>query len=376
MSHRDSVNAPPPGSSVTARRRRRRSPPSRTRSAASTASSSTRRSSTRPTAGHPEELPLRGRRRSAALDARRGDRGAGRADPRPGRARARPLRALRRRRLGGRRSSSTRPSATSSPASSSITACSARTRRSRSSRRSTALPRAARPRRARDASCGLAGVTDPEEKRKSIGEEFIRVFEEEGGSLGRVPVPGPGHALLRRDRVGRRRRRRGEHQVPPQRAGCPRTWSGARRAAPPALQGRGAAGRRGARPAETMVWRQPFPGRDSRSGSSARSPRTARDPPRRGRVCRRRWEGGALRTSGSASPCCPRSSRSASRATSGRTPTCRDPGSYLRRAMTADWAGSLTTCSSGSPTASSRGAGHGPGRSRLSSKPSATIEWE
>ncbi len=33
----------------------------------------------------------------------------------------------------------------------------------------------------------LAGVEDPEEKRKSIGEEFIRVFEEEAKRLGRVP---------------------------------------------------------------------------------------------------------------------------------------------------------------------------------------------
>jgi GMP synthase (glutamine-hydrolysing) len=33
----------------------------------------------------------------------------------------------------------------------------------------------------------LAGVADPEEKRKRIGEEFIRVFEEEARRLGRVP---------------------------------------------------------------------------------------------------------------------------------------------------------------------------------------------
>ena len=32
----------------------------------------------------------------------------------------------------------------------------------------------------------LAGVRDPEEKRKIIGEEFIRVFEEEAGKLGRI----------------------------------------------------------------------------------------------------------------------------------------------------------------------------------------------
>ncbi len=33
----------------------------------------------------------------------------------------------------------------------------------------------------------LAGVTDPEEKRRIIGEEFIRVFEEEARSIGEVP---------------------------------------------------------------------------------------------------------------------------------------------------------------------------------------------
>jgi len=32
----------------------------------------------------------------------------------------------------------------------------------------------------------LKGVTDPEQKRKAIGEEFIRVFEEEAGKLGEI----------------------------------------------------------------------------------------------------------------------------------------------------------------------------------------------
>ena len=32
----------------------------------------------------------------------------------------------------------------------------------------------------------LAGVEDPEEKRRIIGDEFIRVFEEEAGKLGRI----------------------------------------------------------------------------------------------------------------------------------------------------------------------------------------------
>lgn len=34
----------------------------------------------------------------------------------------------------------------------------------------------------------LAGVTEPEQKRKFIGEEFIRVFEEEAGKLGQINV--------------------------------------------------------------------------------------------------------------------------------------------------------------------------------------------
>ena len=49
-----------------------------------------------------EELPLLGRRRAGDLDGRRGDRGAGRADSGPGRERAGVVRALGRRRLGGR----------------------------------------------------------------------------------------------------------------------------------------------------------------------------------------------------------------------------------------------------------------------------------
>ena len=47
----------------------------------------------------------------------------------------------------------------------------------------------------------LAGVTEPEEKRKIIGEEFIRVFEDEARKLGDVALARPGDALLGRDRV-------------------------------------------------------------------------------------------------------------------------------------------------------------------------------
>ena len=60
----------------------------------------------------------------------------------------------------------------------------------------------------------LAGVTEPERKRKIIGEEFIRVFEDEAKKIGPGRLPGPGHHLPRRHRIGRRRRRR--HQEPPQ----------------------------------------------------------------------------------------------------------------------------------------------------------------
>lgn len=38
----------------------------------------------------------------------------------------------------------------------------------------------------------LEGVTSPEEKRKIIGEEFVRVFEEEARKLGRIPFLGQG----------------------------------------------------------------------------------------------------------------------------------------------------------------------------------------
>ena len=40
----------------------------------------------------------------------------------------------------------------------------------------------------------LAGVSDPEQKRKIVGEEFIRVFEEEARKLGSAPRPGSASA--------------------------------------------------------------------------------------------------------------------------------------------------------------------------------------
>ena len=41
----------------------------------------------------------------------------------------------------------------------------------------------------------LAGVTEPEHKRKIIGEEFIRVFEEEAKKIGAVDFLGTGNHL-------------------------------------------------------------------------------------------------------------------------------------------------------------------------------------
>ena len=49
----------------------------------------------------------------------------------------------------------------------------------------------------------IEGVTDPEVKRKRIGEEFIRVFEEESQTARSVRLPCSGHALPRCDRIGR-----------------------------------------------------------------------------------------------------------------------------------------------------------------------------
>ena len=46
----------------------------------------------------------------------------------------------------------------------------------------------------------LAGVTEPEAKRKIIGEEFIRVFEEEAKKIGAVDFLATGNYISRRCR--------------------------------------------------------------------------------------------------------------------------------------------------------------------------------
>ena len=118
----------------------------------------------------------------------------------------------------------------------------------------------------------LAGVTDPEQKRKIIGELFIRIFEEvahdlvvEKGHLDDGPrrragrLPGPGHPLPRRDRV--RLGHRGHHQDPPQRGRAAR-GPGLHLVEPLRLLFKDevrAVGEELGLPHE-IVWRQPFPG--------------------------------------------------------------------------------------------------------------------
>ena len=63
----------------------------------------------------------------------------------------------------------------------------------------------------------LDGVTDPEQKRKIIGEEFIRVFEDEARKLGDVRWLVQGTLYSDVIESGRHRRRRRDDQVAPQR---------------------------------------------------------------------------------------------------------------------------------------------------------------
>ena len=94
----------------------------------------------------------------------------------------------------------------------------------------------------------LEGVSDPERKRKIIGREFIEVFRSLDAQDGQGRLPGAGHALPGRDRVGLGARPLGRDQEPPQRgrpAEVDEVQAG--RAAALHVQGRGAQGRPRAR---------------------------------------------------------------------------------------------------------------------------------
>ena len=106
----------------------------------------------------------------------------------------------------------------------------------------------------------LAGVADPEQKRKIIGAEFIRVFEEEARKLEGIEFLAPGHHLSRHHRE-RHQDRQGGQEPTTTSAACPRICSSSwwsrcsscsrTRCAPAAW--------RWACPT-AMVYRQPFPG--------------------------------------------------------------------------------------------------------------------
>ena len=112
-------------------------------------------------------------------------RGAGRRDPRAGRRQARHLRTVRRRGLRGRRRP--RPEGHRLPADLRVRRPRAdaqgRDRAGREGLRGRDRRTAQGRRREERFLTALAGVSDPEEKRKIIGREFIRVFEQAQAEL-------------------------------------------------------------------------------------------------------------------------------------------------------------------------------------------------
>ena len=125
------------------------------------------------------------------------------AHPRPGRRRRRDLRPLRRRRF--RRRGAAAPRGDRRPAHLRLRRHRpAALRRGRGGGRPVPRPLqhpAGPSSTPADAFLGaLAGVSDPEDKRKTIGATFIDVFDAGGAKLGGSRLPRPGHALPRRDR--------------------------------------------------------------------------------------------------------------------------------------------------------------------------------
>ena len=82
--------------------------------------------------------------------------------------------------------------------------------------------------RASVSSRKLAGVSEPERKRKIIGEEFIRVFEAEAKKIGTRRFSRAGHHLSRRGRIRRRRREPPSSRATTTSAVCPTMWTSRR----------------------------------------------------------------------------------------------------------------------------------------------------
>ena len=107
----------------------------------------------------------------------------------------------------------------------------------------------------------LRGVTDPEQKRKLIGAEFIAVFQEEAERLGTIPFLAQGTLYPDVIESTLVPRPVGDDQDAPQRgrpAGGPPVQAGG--AAARAVQGRGPRPGRSCSASREIVWRQPFPG--------------------------------------------------------------------------------------------------------------------
>ena len=228
----------------------------------------------------------------------------------------------------------------------------------------------------------LAGVTDPEEQAQAHRRGVHPRVRGGGEGARHRAVPRPGHALLGRDRVGRRRggRRREDQVAPQRRRAAGRHEDGARRAAAAAVQGRGAARRRGARHARAdgVAPAVPGPGLAIRIIGEVTPERldilraadaVLQEEIRKAGLYRDLWQSfavlPAIKSVGVQGD-----ERTYAYPIVIRAVTSED-------AMTADWARLPTTCSRRSRAASST-------RSRastvslldLSSKPPATIEWE
>ena len=275
----------------------------------------------------PQEVPRRRLRRRAELVGRLDRRGAARAHPRPGRRREGHLRPERRRRLLGRRSA--RPPGDRRPAHLHL-------------RR----PRPDAKERGRAGHQGLPRpVQDPagrRRRREPLPREARRRRRARGQAQDhrrrvhprlrgggrqdrRREVPRPGHALLRRDRVGRRHGRGRRSSPITTSAACPTTWSSSSssrsarssrtRSAPSVPSSACPSASSGASPSRAPAWRS--------ASSAARPPSSGwtscATPTTSSRT--RSATPASTASCGSRSASCPTSAPSASRATSAPTAT-------------------------------------------------------